>query len=389
MGAKIFGQRQVVISGVTMDVKKQVSEYSSCVVTPAFVDIENGFISGCLYDRHGHKIEESERFGGFHGDHFFSQNETFIKIEADIETRFGNSIYLGHYMPHYGHFITETLSTFWYLVENRDVKFDWYFFHEFSMGNELTEAFLVCLDVFKIPMEKVVIVGSENKIFVCDKMTVPSRLWKLNHSVNVATKITYDFIAENIRNCSSESELLYSGKKIYLSRLRQSMKTANRIVANEYIIERIFESYGFEVVYPESLSFRNQVLLYSSASTIAGASGSALHNCLFMRSGSVVIELLDPRYNKPAPNQDICLRASSAKSHFYSKLAMSVLDSAIFWYDTKEMKCFLSSIFPDVRRIGYDFNFRILSGELKFETLFFLRFVRKYLGKLIKKIRVL
>ena len=49
---------------------------------------------------------------------------------------------------------------------------------------------------------------------------------------------------------------------------------------------------GFEVVYPEKLSFAEQVALYHTADTIVGSASSALTNCIFCNPHARVIALI-------------------------------------------------------------------------------------------------
>ena len=61
------------------------------------------------------------------------------------------------------------------------------------------------------------------------------------------------------------------------------------------------------MIYPEELPFSIQLGLYDRATIVAGPSGSALHNSLFMKPGAKLIELGDPRYGgERAPTQVLC-----------------------------------------------------------------------------------
>ncbi|WP_043388328.1 glycosyltransferase family 61 protein, partial [Methylobacterium sp. UNCCL110] len=83
-------------------------------------------------------------------------------------------------------------------------------------------------------------------------------------------------------------DLRPSGRKIVLSR----QGFAQRQLLNEAEIIDVLKRQGFEVVYPEKLSFAEQVALYHTADTIVGSASSALTNCIFCNPASRVIALI-------------------------------------------------------------------------------------------------
>jgi len=59
----------------------------------------------------------------------------------------------------------------------------------------------------------------------------------------------------------------------------------------------IAEAHGFEAVYPELLSFREQVALFAGARFIMGPSGAAFANSLFCTKGCRLLSWLVPQYS--------------------------------------------------------------------------------------------
>ena len=89
------------------------------------------------------------------GDYVVSDNPEVIKPQEDLDSLKGRGLYLGHYMGgHYGHFITETLSTFWIFEENPGHTFDYFVFHPFVFGLAIPAYVQFCLDRFEIPSKK-------------------------------------------------------------------------------------------------------------------------------------------------------------------------------------------------------------------------------------------
>jgi hypothetical protein len=83
-------------------------------------------------------------------------------------------------------------------------------------------------------------------------------------------------------------DLRPTGRKIVLSR----RGFTQRQLLNEAEIIEVLTRQGFEVVYPEKLSFAEQVVLYHTADTIVGSASSALTNCIFCNPNARVVALI-------------------------------------------------------------------------------------------------
>jgi Glycosyltransferase 61 len=269
-----------------------------------------GKLSGCIYRSDLTKVHLSERFGGFMGDYIESDNAERLEAAPAPRKLEGRGLYLGHYMGgHYGHFITETLSTFWILEEQPAERFDYVLFHPFVFGIEIPGYAEFCLQRFGIDPKKVVFVGDEPLAF--DEMVVPERLFRLNHSADPRVRWVYRHIAEGCRAPATPAS------RLYLSRRRFSRGNFERVIANEVDMEAEFRRRGFKILYPETMGFEDQVGHYAHADWIAGISGSGLHNSLFMGDDTHLIELGDPRYGgEPAPTQALCNHISGVDAHF-------------------------------------------------------------------------
>jgi hypothetical protein len=210
---------------------------------------------------------------------------------------------------HYGHFITETLSTFWIFDKLDAGGFDYFLFHPFVFGTDMPAYAQFCLARFGIAPEKVVF--AQETPLVLDEVVVPERLLRLNHSADPRLRSVYSRIGAAVPHPPER------GRRVYLSRRGLNMRKFHRVVANEVQIEAVFRQAGFEIVRPEELPFPDQIALYADAAILAGLSGSALHNSVFVREGALTIELGDPRYKgSPAPTQMLCDQISGTQSAF-------------------------------------------------------------------------
>lgn len=79
-------------------------------------------------------------------------------------------------------------------------------------------------------------------------------------------------------------------KRIYLSRKYQN----RRILINSEAIEQIAKSNGFEIIYPEKLSFASQIEVIRSAKYILAPEGSSIYLAFFARPNTNLLILDSP-----------------------------------------------------------------------------------------------
>ncbi len=71
------------------------------------------WISGAVHDRTGGLVVSSRRFRGREGSSLASTNPKRVRVRDDVPLLEGTWLYGGHWMRHFGHFITETVTTLW------------------------------------------------------------------------------------------------------------------------------------------------------------------------------------------------------------------------------------------------------------------------------------
>lgn len=253
-------------------------------------DFVHRTFTGGIYRPDGSKVALADRQGA---ENFLFRQENPDRIDpAQIKaaTRLaGRTLYLGSYIPQFGHFLAETLSTFWIFEEQGLDTFDNVAFHPQGHGTAIPAYVRHCLECFGIDPERIVFLNEGPVRF--DEVTVPSRLVKLGKGAHPGMEWVYGHIREQTQARGTPLD----HKRIYLSRRHLKTSQMHRSVANENRLEEMFASYGFEIVYPERLSFPEQILTCGNAEVLAGLSGSALANSLFMRPRSTVFQMPHPR----------------------------------------------------------------------------------------------
>lgn len=107
-------------------------------------------------------------------------------------------------------------------------------------------------------------------------------------------------------------DLRRTGRRIILSR----RGFFQRQLLNEAEIIEVLTRQGFEVVYPEKLSFAEQIQLYHTADTIVGSASSALTNCIFCNPHARVIALIHENRSFNFRGYSSMIASSGADLHF-------------------------------------------------------------------------
>ncbi len=98
-------------------------------------------------------------------------------------------------------------------------------------------------------------------------------------------------------------------KRIFLSRKNASFRRP----FNEFECQEVLKTYGFEVIYPEELSFEQQVQLFHNTEMIAGGSGAAFTNLLYCSEGCQIFMFIGYKISMSFWQPIVCLN----KARFY------------------------------------------------------------------------
>ena len=94
-------------------------------------------------------------------------------------------------------------------------------------------------------------------------------------------------LAATMRTAAGVEEPIHQ-RRLYVSRANQK-----RGIINESELLPILERFGFQVVYPETLSIVEQVRLFAQASAVVGAFGSGILNTIFAKPDALVLEIFN------------------------------------------------------------------------------------------------
>jgi capsular polysaccharide biosynthesis protein len=77
--------------------------------------------------------------------------------------------------------------------------------------------------------------------------------------------------------------------RLFLSRRGFS----SRQLVNELELEKVLQDFGFTTIYPETMSFSEQVDAFQSAEIVVGSCSSALTNAIFCNAGARIVAMIN------------------------------------------------------------------------------------------------
>lgn len=295
----------------------QIDALNEAQLIPTQVDRQAKSFTGGVYQKKGELVNTSLRLERppTETDHFrqispLTLESTEKRGSESVQPYLkGRYLFLGYFSHHYGHFLIETLSRLW---ASQDREYDGYLFLDFVLPRDNPETLTpLSHHVFRalnIDAAKVHIVLEPTLV---EQLDVPQR------ALAIATNAHKDAgdLFQKISHFYRKSEYQAPSKKVYLS--RSQLNKRKRKVLNEVAIEKAFEQAGFDIVHVQTMTWPEQVDLYSQCAVLAGLEGSGLHNSVFMPPGGTVINLCSMRApNRIKPTQLICDQVAGLHSKF-------------------------------------------------------------------------
>lgn len=278
----------------------------------------NRWMRGAVHDGDGRLVRESQKIGGLGGGQIAQADPDRTPVRADARRLPGTWLYGGHFMRHFGHFITETLSTLWpiELLEQHDVRglvFHAYFADTPEDVADWQQQLLDLAGYAGLPVHVV-----HRLPLATDRLLVPTRAVTLNGWAHPEAVTVWQRAASAAGRADGPDRVFLSRSEF--NRRGGSGRQPLRTDAEwDEALDAAFADAGFAIVHPEQLPVVEQVRLAAGAEILAGASGSALHLSIFGPSDQRVIELGDRRSpDEPVPMQ---LALDAACGHERSFLA--------------------------------------------------------------------
>ena len=128
------------------------------------------------------------------------------------------------------------------------------------------------------------------------------------------------------------------GKKLWVSR----KYSGRRVLSNEEEVIPILEKYGIELIYPEKLTYAQQIKLFREAEFLAGVAGAALVNMLYMEMNQTVLELRSER--DELNNCHYSLAVTLKHKYYYEKCKSDIQENMTV--NINDLESTFKKIFP-------------------------------------------
>ena len=207
---------------------------------------------------------------------------------SDEEVIFGGGL-----TCHFGHFVSESLSRMWYLIENPRVRRKYAFLN--LHGWKIKRWVYKLFDLLSLPEDRIIIVDKPTQF---KSIIVPDQSAFIKEDFTSKFMLPYRWIASRIIPRGD-------AKKIFLTRSRD-LATKNHLSNQEYF-EEFYRDHGFKVIAPEKLSISEQLALITGADEIATYLGTLAHWSLFCRPSTKFTMLT--RYDSFNTRQCLLLEA--------------------------------------------------------------------------------
>lgn len=194
-------------------------------------------------------------------------------------------IFGGVLMGHFGHFLIESLTRLWYLIENpNDLrKIVFLLFDPWGWEKKFIEE---CFELLNIPSHRILIITDALQF---ENVFIPEESAHLWESFNEKYNLIYEKLIENAK---LKYPHLKTFDKIYLT--HSNWKKAASL-ANENVFEDFFKSLNFRILSPETFNFAEQIVYLNSAKEVVTTMGSVAHLGLFCQKETFFVVLTRER----------------------------------------------------------------------------------------------
>lgn len=187
------------------------------------------------------------------------------EVNEKIINRNETVIYGGFLNPHFGHFISESISRLYYFFQNPKIKYK-IIFLRFDVIDEIP--FCNILEAIGLKKEQYELITEVTQF---SRIIIPEQSIYMASGYRKEYKILYDNILTKVKPGSH--------KKIYLSK---SSFMGEDLINGDYF-ENFYKSRGFEIIYPETLPFTEQVSILFGADEVVALCGTLCHLLLFCK----------------------------------------------------------------------------------------------------------
>lgn len=270
----------------------------------------------CIYDM-ALKDDENKFDLKLNNTIYVDKNITCIKYNEPIESIEEGIMLIAGCSFNYSHFHVEVLSKLSFINQVDEYKNVPILIDEICLK---TPQFLEELEILNKNGHKIISIKKgccynvKNLIYVSDLGIYPFEIKKdclLENKDCVINDLGIKLLHENL---SIKSNIF---RKVYISR----RNIYNSRLENQDIVEQIFSKNGYELIFPETMSFKDQLKIFSEVEFFAGVYGSGFTNIIFTNKNAKII----------------CIQPKQIESPWFSNLA-GILGHQSYFLDAELSK---------------------------------------------------
>jgi capsular polysaccharide biosynthesis protein len=228
-----------------------------------------------VYDQSGTAIENAFNFRGRGRSPIRQSLE--IEVPANLQAAADEEIiYVGTLYPHFGHFITTTLSRFWYVQQQPEKARLRLLYHD-AVGPERVFLKSYVAQIFRaMDLDIGNFIRFEAPTLLRGQVILPEPAFRENFGAYETLVPCARRIGERIIGAVGTP----SDVPLYISKSR--MQGGLRGIANETELEETLAERGVVIFHPEQHSFEEQLKVLARHRVVIGSVGSAFHSLIFL-----------------------------------------------------------------------------------------------------------
>ena len=246
-------------------------------------DIQRG---GCLVEGIEHPLARQSRARE-------RQSSTSADIESwDLGSRRrpesleGTWLYAGPIYKHFGHCMAESFHRLWPLMLHSNLSLKGVLF--LGENNECDQINKQLLDYQREVIAHFKLTSLE--IRVCTKPLLVEKILIASQASTLGPlSEPSDQYIDMLTNYNPSPVNEFSNKRFYISRTQLS--STSRLIG-EKLLEKKLKEFGYQVIYPELISFKQQLDIYASADRLVFCEGSAVHGLEILGKVKARVDLI-------------------------------------------------------------------------------------------------
>lgn len=291
--------------GVKLDVQAMyefpeiyIATIQDCILTGAsnFLNVKEGVICHDLFEcTHDYTSEE------LHCRFVINSRKSVVRYLYDVTPQVAIKkavVFTDAVSRNYAHFLTEVLPRV-FVFSRANPNADVAFIIDSDLHANLTQALNVVVDRsvdwIELSVGQPLLVRSLQVVSTCGYVPFerrPKSKGLTGHSHGVFSPRVLIDMRDFIKNKIFHANVAVGPNKIYIKR-----NSSYRNLHNAEEVESALVAKGFVVIEPEKLSFIEQVILFSNADVLVGATGAAFANLIFCKPETKIIILISDYKN--------------------------------------------------------------------------------------------